>query len=196
MSDYFALMNFPRTPWLDAGEVQARFLELSAAAHPDRVHNLGATETATANQKFSELNVAASVLRDHKQRVQHLLALEMGAAPAATQNIPDELIDLFAPVGQTCRKVDEFLTERARAASPMLQAQLFAKGLEWSDAVSELQQQVGVVKTKAEDELKRFAKDWPARKPVEELAALAHQFAMISRWESQLQERFARLASS
>ena len=196
MVDYFALLNFPRTPWIDPSEVQKRFLELSAAAHPDRAHNLGATEVMAANEKFAGLNKAAATLRDPKERLHHLLALETGNPPSATQNIPNELIELFGRVGQTCRKVDEFLGERNRATSPMLQAQLFAQGLDWTDRIGELQQQVGVVKERAEAELKSIAQNWPNEKRYDRLAALAHTFAMTARWEVQLQERFATLAAA
>lgn len=196
MTDCFALLNFPRTPWIDPAKAQARFLELSAGAHPDRVHNLGAAEIAGANETFAELNKAFAVLRDHKERLHHLLALERGSAPTAAQNIPNELIDLFAPIGQACRQVDSFLAERNRATSPMLQAQLFAQGLEWTDRIGELQQQVREVRTRAEEELKGIAQRFPERKELDRLATLAHTFAMIAKWEAQLQERFANLAAA
>lgn len=195
MTDYFALLNFPRAPWLDPAAVQARFLELSAAAHPDRVHNLGADQTEAANRRFSELNKAASILRDHKDRLHHLLALETGAAPAPTQNIPNELIELFGQIGQTCRSVDQFVTERNRATSPMLQAQMFAAGLDWNDSISELQQRVTSIRAEAEGALQQISQAWPAEKPFAKLATLAHSFAMITKWEAQLQERFATLAA-
>ena len=195
MTDYFALLGFERTPWLDAEKVQARFLKLSAAAHPDRSHNLGAEEIANANSKFSELNKAAATLRDSKERLHHLLALETGAPAEATQNIDPALVDLFSKVGQTNGQVDQFLSERARAISPMLQAQLFAQGLDWTDRISELQKAVASVKQKAESELREVASSWPSEKPLDRLRVLAHVFAMTSRWEAQLQQRFAALAA-
>ena len=176
MVDYFALLNFGRTPWLDPAEVQARFLELSAAAHPDRVHNLGGAEREEANRNFAELNKAASVLRENKERLQHLIAVESGAALSATQNIPAEFIDLFSRIGPMCRNVDQFLAERSRAASPMLQAQLFAKGLELSDGVVEMQGCVGEVKAKAEAELKTIAAGWPRERRFDRLAGLANGY--------------------
>ena len=39
MTDAFALLSEPRRPWLDAEALKARFLPLSAAVHPDRVHS-------------------------------------------------------------------------------------------------------------------------------------------------------------
>jgi curved DNA-binding protein CbpA len=193
MVDYFALLNFPRAPWIDAEEVQKRFLELSSAVHPDRVHGSGAGEKEEANRKFAELNRAATTLRDHKERLQHLIALETGAGAGAAQNISGEFVELFGRVGEVCRKVDQFLVERAKATSPMVQAQLFGRGLELSDLVSELQAKVAEVKGRAEDELKGMGARWGGE--LRRVAELAHVFAMVSKWEGQLRERFASLAA-
>jgi hypothetical protein len=196
MMNFFKALGFDNSPWLDAAKVQNRFLEFSAPVHPDRVHHLGGAEKADANRKFAELNKAATTLKDSKERLHHLLALETGAAPTATQNIPNDLIDLFGKIGQTCRNVDQFIAEKNRATSPMLQAQLFGKGLEWTDAIADLQGSVAELKARSESTLREIAARWPAEKPTGQLASLAHSFAMISRWETQLQERFATLASA
>jgi DnaJ-domain-containing protein 1 len=195
MTNYFALLNFPRAPWLDADAVNARFLELSAPWHPDRVHGQSAANLAEANQKFADLNRAAAALRDPRERLQHLILLETGAPPAAAQNIPGNLIELFARVGQTCRDADQFLAERARATSPMIQAQLFAQSLDWSDRIAALQTAVTDLKSTAEHELKTISENWPAHKPIDRLASLAHHFATTARWEAQLRERFSALAA-
>ena len=195
MVDYFALLNFPRTPWIEAEEVQRRFLELSAGVHPDRVHHLGAAEKEEANRKFADLNKAATVLRDHKERLQHLIALESGPAASGALNISGEFVELFGRVGEVCRKVDQFLGERAKATSPMVQAQLFGKGLELSDSVAELQAQVAEVKARAEAELKGIGARWTEEKAMGRVAELGHVFAMVSKWEGQLRERFASLAA-
>ena len=39
MTDYFALLNEPRRPWLDADLLKQTFLTLSAGAHPDKIHS-------------------------------------------------------------------------------------------------------------------------------------------------------------
>jgi hypothetical protein len=194
--DSFALLGFERTPWLTATDVQNRFLELSATVHPDRVHHLSEAEKLDSNRRFADLNKAATTLKDHKERLHHLIALETGASPTATQNIPNNLIDVFGKIGQTCRNVDQFIAEKNKTTSPMLQAQMFAKSLDWTDAVTELQSRVAELKTTAESKHQEIAKRCPAEKSMNEISALAHSFAMISRWETQLQERFATLASS
>ena len=58
MTDYFALLNEPRRPWLDPEPLKDKFLALSATVHPDRVHNLGAAERAAAQERYTELNAA------------------------------------------------------------------------------------------------------------------------------------------
>ncbi len=195
MTDYFELLKFPRGPWLDPAEVNARFLQLSAPLHPDRASGTGAVEIASANERFAEMNAAAMCLRDSRSRLQHLLALESGAKPPAAQRAPDGLVDLFTKVGEICRGVDGFLAERARATSPMVQAELFERGLEWTDRVSELQRAVGEIQAEAEGRLKAMQGRWPEEKPLDEIGGLAHVFATAGRWEGQLKERYAALAA-
>src|SRR4051794_25616569 len=131
MTDFFALLDLPRTPWLEPDAVQARFLELSAGAHPDRVHGSADDVLKSANARFSALNSAAVCLREPRDRLNHLIQLENpdAATTAPAQSIPPEFMDLMMRVGQSCRDVDRFLEERARATSPMMQAQLFSQGL-------------------------------------------------------------------
>jgi len=195
MTDYFALLGFERSPWLDVEAVNARFLERSAEAHPDRVHG-DESAMKEANRRFADLNAAAACLREPRERLQHLLELETGSKQNFAQAIPNELMDLVMRVGQTCRSVDQFLAERGKATSPMMQAQLFGQGLEWSDRVSELMNAVSEMRVRAEARLKELSNRWPAEKPIAELQKLAHVFATVARWEGQLKERFATLAAS
>jgi curved DNA-binding protein CbpA len=194
MKDNFALLNFERRPWLNAEEVNARFVELSAVAHPDRVHGGAAEEVRGANERFAELNAAAACLRDPKERLHHLIQLETGATPSWAQSIPNELMDLFGRVGQLCRDVDQFLAERAQASSPILRAQLFATGLDWTDKVEELQATIAKLRADTEAELKKISEHWPREKPIERLKLIAYLYATTGRWEAQLKERFAALA--
>ena len=77
----------------------------------------------------------------------------------------------------------------------MLQAQFFAQGLDWTDRVGELQTAVARVRAKAESDLKKIGARWSDEKPLPQLRELAHVFAMLARWDSQLKERFAKLAA-
>ena len=138
MPDFFALLNEPRRPWIDPESLKSKFLALSAETHPDRVHNAGETEKRTAQQRYAGLNAAYNCLRDPKERLAHLLELELGAKPKDLQQMPDDLAELFIQVGQLCRQADAFLAEKARATSPLLRVQLFERGQAWEEKLNEL----------------------------------------------------------
>ncbi len=83
MTDYFALLDEPRRPWLEPDSLKARFLALSAQVHPDRLHNAPEAQKQAANEQYAELNSAYRCLREPKERLQHLLELELRSKPAA-----------------------------------------------------------------------------------------------------------------
>src|SRR3954454_3419867 len=118
MIDNFALLNEPRRPWVDSDALKTKFLALSSEVHPDRVHNAADAERQTANQRYLELNTAYNCLREPKERLQHLLELELGAKPKDIRRIPAGTMDEFFEVGQLCRQVDAFLTEKSKVTSP------------------------------------------------------------------------------
>src|SRR5271167_1774936 len=98
MIDYFALLNEPRRPWLDADSLRQKFRALSASAHPDKVRATGELEKSGAAKSFAELNAAYHCLAEPKSRLRHLLELELGAKPGDIRQIPAALADLFAEV--------------------------------------------------------------------------------------------------
>lgn len=193
VTDFFQLLGLARKPWLDAEDVKARFLELSAAAHPDRAHGGGGA--GEANKRFAELNAAAACLREPRDRLNHLLELETGEARAATANLSKESMEFFPRVASVLREADGLIAERARVVSPMLQAQLFALGLDLTERVEALQREVGEMRGRADAQLQEISARWPASKPIARLRELAHTYATLLRWETQLRERYAGLAA-
>src|SRR4051812_12655733 len=160
MTDYFALFNEPRRPWLDPESLKQKFLALSATVHPDRVHNLGEAERAAANERATELNAAYNCLREPKDRLRHLLELELGALPKDVQRIPSELMDLSLQIGAGCRETDAFLAEKSKATSPMLQVQFFERGESFADKLKLLQQHVSKLNERLTAELKEIDAAW------------------------------------
>ena len=124
MTDYFALLDEPRRPWLEPEALKAKFLKLAAETHPDKQPALNETEKAAANRSYAELNAAYHCLAEPKSRLLHLLELELGAKPKDVQQIPSALADLFAEVATTCRNADAFLTEKNKVTSPLLQVRV------------------------------------------------------------------------
>src|SRR5690349_152892 len=106
--DYFALLGEPRRAWLDPEILKARFLSLSSAVHPDRVHGAPEPERKAAQERYTRLNAAYQCLRDTKLRLLHLLELHHGGKLQDVQDIPPETMSLFFEVGNLCRETDQF----------------------------------------------------------------------------------------
>lgn len=198
MIDYFALLDEPRRPWLEPELLKRKFLALSATVHPDRVHNLGEAERAAAQERYTELNAAYNCLREPKDRLRHLLQLELGAMPKEIQRIPSELMDLSLEIGQQCREVDAFLGEKTRATSPLLQVKFFERGQEYSEMLQALHQRVSALNEELIEKLKRIDSAWQSAEPrtalLPQLEELYRLFSYFTRWNSQLQERSVRLS--
>src|ERR1700756_1925347 len=119
MADYFMLLNEPRRPWIDPEELKQKFLALSSQVHPDRVHGAPEAERLAASRRYAEINSAYNCLREPKDRLRHLLELELGAKPVDIQRVPEEVMNTFFEVGQLCKEADRFLAERGKVSSPL-----------------------------------------------------------------------------
>ena len=198
--DYFALLDEPRRPWLDLDLLKQKFLALSANTHPDKIHSASESEKSTASKKFAELNAAYNCLAAPKSRLLHLLELERGAKPKDIQQIPDGLADLFAEVATLCRQVDGFLTEKAKAVSPLLQVQFFERAQEWIEKLNAVQAKVRDLSERLFAELKSLDAKWMAGDPqaradlLNELEKLYRLFSYFNRWGGQIQERVVQLS--
>jgi curved DNA-binding protein CbpA len=198
--DYFALFNVSRRPWLEADLLKQKFLALAFVAHPDRVHNACESEKAEVARRYAELNAAFSCLADPKLRLLHLIELELGAKPKDIQQIPDALADLFAEVANSCRNVDNFLAEKSKASSPLVQVQLFERGQDWVEKLNGLQRKLNELREQLTGELKSLDVQWVTadtatrRNILPKLEELYRLFGYFNRWNSQIQERVVQLS--
>ncbi|MCI0534620.1 MAG: hypothetical protein L0Z50_05275 [Verrucomicrobiales bacterium] len=206
LTDYFALLNEPRVPWLDTERLKTSFLARSTEVHPDRVHAAPEVVKEETNRRFAELNAAYHCLREPKERLLHLLELELGSRPRDVQRIPPGTMDLFVEVGQVCRDVDRFLADRAHATSPMIKVQLFEKAIEWTDRLTTLQHRINAKRDQLAAELREMNRQFeaapghgtPERKgvlPLERLEQIYRAWSYVARWTEQLQERMVQLSS-
>lgn len=206
MTDSFLLLSEPRRPWLDAEILKQKFLPLSSAVHPDRTHNASEDEKQKSNARYAELNAAYNTLREPRDRLLHLLELELGAKPKDVQRIPPGTMDLFVEVGQICRDVDAFLAQRGNVTSPLLKVQMFERGMEWTDKLQALQQRINAKRDELAGELQQMNAVWesapaigsperPAALPLERLEQIYRVFSYIARWSEQIQERNVQLAT-
>ncbi len=198
MTDFFALLDEPRRPWLEPESLKQKFLALSATVHPDRVHNLGEAERAAAQDRYTELNAAYNSLREPKERLHHLLQLELGALPKDVQRIPSELMDLSLEIGRKCREADALLAEKAKATSPLLQVKFFERGQELADQLQATRQRVTALNEQLVARLKQIDSAWQSGEPrpalLPQLEELYRLFSYFARWDAQLQERAVRLS--
>ncbi|MDD5139312.1 MAG: hypothetical protein PHY43_03510 [Verrucomicrobiales bacterium] len=200
MADYFALLNEPRRPWLDADLLKQKFLALASDAHPDRVHNASESEKAEVTQRYAQLNAAFNCLAEPKLRLLHLLELELGAKPKDIQQIPAALADLFAEVANSCRNADGFLVEKNKTTSPLVEVQLFERGHDWVEKLNGLQRKLNAMREKLTDELKSLDAQWISadaatrREILPKLEELYRLFGYFNRWSGQIQERVVQLS--
>ncbi|HEY1716781.1 MAG TPA: DnaJ domain-containing protein [Verrucomicrobiae bacterium] len=200
MSDYFALFNEPRRPWIEPDSLKKKFLALSANVHPDKIHSASESEKSAAAKQFAELNAAYNCLLEPKSRLLHLLELELGTKPKDIQQIPPALADLFAEVANACRSADIFLAEKNKATSPLLQVQLFERAQEWVEKLNSLQRKLNELREKLTDELKSLDTVWTAtdsnahKMLLPRLEELYRLFGYFNRWNGQIQERRVQLS--
>jgi curved DNA-binding protein CbpA len=197
MIDCFALLSEPRRPWLDPEALKQKFIALSAELHPDRVHQASEAERVAAQQRYTELNAAYNRLRDPKERLLHLLELELGARPKDIQRIPPDLISLFNELNQACREADALLTEKRTVNSALLKVQMFHRGQQLTDPLAALQRKITHECDALLVEIQRIDSAWDdAANRKAALGRLEEVYRLLSyfnRWTGQLQERIVQL---
>ncbi len=202
MTDCFALLDEPRRPWLELEALKQKFLALSAQVHPDRVHNRDESERQSAQNRYTDLNAAYQCLREPKDRLRHLLELELSAAPAEVQRIPPDLADLFMEIGPACQQADSLLSEKDAIQSPLLKVQWFQRSQECMAKLRRLRQKLGERSDRLTEELRRIDVEWESGAVVgsqravllNQLAEVYRLFSYFGRWLMQLQERMVRLS--
>ena len=197
--DYFALLNQPRRPALDQARLKEQFLALSADAHPDRFHASAPEEKAQATQRFAELNAAFNCLKEPRDRVRHLVELELGRRPGDLKNVPGELADAFMRIAAVSRATDRFAAEKSRIHSPLLQAEFFEKIQPHLHTLEELQRELSGLHERALDRLRMLDVAWQnagaadRESVLRQLEELAQVLGFHGRWQAQLQEAHFRL---
>ncbi len=196
MLDHFALLNEPRRPWLETDALKEKFLSLSAEVHPDRVHLASEPDKLAAHRRYTELNAAYHCLREPRERLRHLLELELGRKPSDLTNVPDDLMELFFAVGKLLREVDAFVAEKGRASSPLLQVQFFERGQEWIEKLDGVRRLIDARREPLMGELKTLSTAWMEHspKPMERLLEIWRWLSFYDRWLAQIQERVVQVS--
>jgi curved DNA-binding protein CbpA len=190
---------------LDVEALKGKFHSLSSIVHPDRVHCASDGEKQAATERYAELNAAYACLREPKERLQHLLELELGGKPGGIEQVPADTMELFMQVGQLCREVDGFLTGRAKVTAPLLKVQMFQRGMDWTDKLQRLLQTLHARRAELEAVMQSMNATWesapppgdarrPASLPLDQLEQTYRAFSYLARWTGQLNERIVQLS--
>ncbi|MFL6519220.1 MAG: DnaJ domain-containing protein [Chthoniobacterales bacterium] len=176
MTDYFALLEQPRAPWLDPEALKEVFRRKTLEHHPD-------ASPFSSSNAFAELNEAHQVLQDPKKRLQHLLELQGSPPSRIAEPVPSELQELFLRIGE-CNQKTKVLLELMRGRSSALERSLLkSRLLEAQQAIENLRRELRDLTDTATRELKNIE---PAQ--LNQISDLHSRFAYLGRWTEQLNE--------
>jgi len=117
-SDYFAMLELPRKLWIDMGELEQKFLQLSWKLHPDNFVSSTERERDISLQRSSELNDAYRTLRDPIARVEYLLAIEGTRKNGENkQQAPPELLEEVFELNESLDELRQAKAEGSDTAS-------------------------------------------------------------------------------
>jgi DnaJ-class molecular chaperone len=190
MTDYFALLQQPRKPWLDPDELKQKYQELTLAAHPDRARS------DDTGLDFATITEGYRVLRDDRLRIQHLLKLE-GHAAGSGQAVPGELIDLFPEIGDFIGATDNLLERSANAQNALSKSLLRSEILQKQKLGETILQKLTQWHEEALRDLRSLNDIWAndSAKAVAQLNDLQQRLAYLTRWIEQVRERQFRLSN-
>ena len=192
MTDYFALLDEPRRPWLEPDELKQKYHRLTLAAHPD-------TQTeSTPSDAFTELRKGYRTLSDPTQRLLHLLTLE-GHAPATNaQSVPDNLADLFLNVGLLNQEIDFVARKLAAATSGLGKSMLTRELLEVQTQVKDQLDRLRGTYDEQLERLRNLNDEWTSdrARALTQVAEVYGRITYLSRWIDQLEEKRVQLSLS
>jgi curved DNA-binding protein CbpA len=190
MTDYFALLEQPRLPWLDPAALKEAYHRKTLQNHPD-------TAAPDRERDFAEFNEAYQVLQDPKRRLHHLLSLENGAPPSANQTIPQELQELFLLVCALTQRANALLEKTRTASNALSRSLLKPQIVELQKEADDLREKVRNLNDAAIEQLREINSEWQNDRASQltPLSNLYLTFAYLGRWSAQLDELAFQLTS-
>lgn len=189
MTDYFALLDQPRRPWLDPEELKQLFHQKTLQAHPD------AQIQRAGNESFTQLNEAYQILREPKRRLHHLLSLE-GSSPATKSvPIPANIERLFPMVATLIQDTDGVIRKVANSTNPLSRSLVRPELLKTTETIKQMLATLAQLHDEAVSKLRALSGSWLPGKTDQrtELHALYLQFSYVTRWIGELEEKQMQL---
>lgn len=195
MTDYFALLNQPRRPWLDTEEVKHAFHARALQAHPDAKPQQGTESSSDA--LFAELNEAYQVLQDPKRRLQHLLTLEGHPPDRASGATPTTIEALFPLVAAATNRATALVKQSAAATNALTRSLLKSELQNASKDVAAVQEKVRELYDTAMACLQRLDQSWDndSRPEPNQLKQLYLELSYVTRWLQELEEKRLQLST-
>jgi curved DNA-binding protein CbpA len=184
MTDYFALLEQPRSPWLDPEELKQSFHAKTRHAHPD------ARPDDNSDAAFAQLNEAYQVLRDPKRRLHHFLTLKGEPAAQQAAAIPKEVDELFPAVARLTNEADAVLQKVNGSSNALSRSLLRGEVVRTRAALEETLDRLRQLHTHAEDKLSSADAD-----ATDVLQDLYLRFSYLARWIAELEEKLVRLTT-
>lgn len=181
MTDFFALLDQPRQPWLDEEVLEKVFHQRARSSHPDA--NSGAS-----GSEFVQLNEAFAVLRNPKSRLQHLLALE-GATSIEPAIAPD-FIELFASATEIAARARKESVRGTSEESAITRSMSEIRRRKLRHELATMIEKLEAEEAKTRNELRALNEMWTSDRTaaVSEAGKLQQRFAFSTRWLSTLRE--------
>lgn len=188
MRDYFAVLGESRQPWLDLEKLDQRYRELSLTTHPDRLSG-----DAPGDESFAAVSEAYRVLKDPKQRIQHLLQLE-GLELGKDGSVPQTLLPLFSRIGDFIARSTKLWQRRGESPNALSKSVLHVEIVALQQEVEALLHDAKTLLRQTEEASRSLNDSWQS-KP-EELAGVYSLFGFLTPWITQLEEWKFRLDNS
>jgi DnaJ-domain-containing protein 1 len=190
MTDYFALLDEPRRPWIEPDELKQKYHRLTLATHPDT------QAESTPSDAFAELSKGYRTLADSRQRLLHLLMLEGRAPAAAAQAVPNDLAALFLKVGLLNQEIDLVSRKLTEATSSLGKSILTGELQEvQTRAKYQLDRLRGIYDEQLE-RLRNLNDKWTSdrARTLTQVAEVYGRITYLSRWIDQLGEKRVQLS--
>jgi DNA repair ATPase RecN len=157
MTDYFALLDEARRPWLEPEKLKEKYFSRARTAPAD-----------------AELNEAFRVLSDPKLRLHHLLTLE-GADLIAGRPVPAAVADLSWKTGTLLREIERWLVRNQATATTLARALLRPEREKLEQRLGKMEEALRAAYEAELAQLPRARADWP-----NELAQLVERYDSIA----------------
>lgn len=195
MTDYFALLNQPRRPWLDPEQLKQAFHAKARHVHPDAHAQHG--DVASSDAVFAQLNEAHQVLQDPKRRIHHLLTLTGNPPDRAAGTTPPNIEELFPLVAAATQEASAVVQKSAAATNALSRSLLKAELQQATKTVNAVYERVSGVYEDAIADLQALDRTWSGGHDAQfaQLMQLQSQLSYLTRWLGELRGQQTQLAT-